>query len=155
MIDKDPLAAGSTAGIVTERGPLKAERDTRGFKKKDVGGPKEEDGGRGNQGNAAEHVVKREKDGKAPKLTESTTPALTKTKATYNPSPATRKTPPDTGNNNVAGSSGFVDDPNENLLSTPSPGSGLDDDTTPSTFLHGFARCQEINQINCSSSSAS
>jgi len=51
LIDSDPLAVRSTAGVVAEREPLRKGGDTKGFKEtdatgfkeKDVGGPKGKD----------------------------------------------------------------------------------------------------------------
>ena len=37
LIDSDPLAVGSTAGVMVEREPLKRGEDIRGFREKDVG----------------------------------------------------------------------------------------------------------------------
>jgi len=168
-----------------EREPLKRGGDARGFVEKDIGyfketgGPREEpevccdpalsrqntiltlekeeggeDVGRENQRKGAEHAVKTGEGEEPHKPAESTTTALAQTKVTHGPPPATRETLPDTGKNDLAGSSGSAD----NLKNPPpalSPGSGPDEDTTPSAFLHGFARRQEINQTNCSSSPGS
>ena len=134
---------GSMGGVVIEHKSLKKGGDTRGFKGKDVGGLKEKlevfcdpslptqrypdssekekerkDVGPKNHGKGNGHVFKTEKDEKAPKPTESTTTAPVQTKDTHGPPPTTRETPPDSS----------------------------DEDITPSTFLHGSPRYQEINQ---------
>ena len=114
------------------------------------------DFGRENRGKETEQAIKMGKDGEAMKPAESTTKAPARTKFIHDSPPAILETLPDTRNNNdVAGTSGSVDNPNKPPLSIPSPGLDLDENTTPSMFLRGFARCQEINQTSCCDSSAS
>lgn len=172
VAEREPLRkGGDTKGF---------KEDVGGFKGKDTGGlngkpevccdppllrnnavltPSEKERGRGdvgreNKGKGTEHAVKKGKGEDPLKPAENTTTAPARTKVTHNPAPATREAPSDTRNNNAAGSSGSLDNLNKPPTAL-SPGSGPDEDTASSTFPRSFARCQEINQTNCNSSSPS
>jgi hypothetical protein len=110
--------------------------------------------GSGHQGNETEQAMKTLKDQNEPTPTETITAPARTTGVTCEPPSAAREILPDTrSSNDVAGSRGLFDNPDKIPLPASSPGSDQNEGTTSSMFLHGFARCQKIDQINCSGSS--